>query len=223
MVTLDELLVIPRYSFSEADYLAGVSRGTAKRWLKGYAYDTPTRRVHQPPVNFISSEYEGVSFLDLLEIVVIGRFRAHGFSLPQVRHIVTNCRSLLGIERPLTSLTFKVSGREVFVQTGQQLLEVGKRRGEQAWEKILRPFLEELDYGETFARRWWPLGKGEPIVVDPAFGFGQPVIADTGVRVEIIAELFAAGESIDEIAEDFGIARKQVEAALRFDQQRRAA
>jgi hypothetical protein len=38
-------------SDTDADYLAGVSRGTLKRWLTGYGYWAPDgQRVVQPPL-----------------------------------------------------------------------------------------------------------------------------------------------------------------------------
>ena len=34
----NERLMRPLYGFAEADRLAGVTRGTSRRWLKGYRY-----------------------------------------------------------------------------------------------------------------------------------------------------------------------------------------
>lgn len=95
----------------------------------------------------------------------------------------------------------------------------------QAWNEVLAPFLNELDYAdaEKVARRWWPLGKHEPIIVDPDYGFGLPVVAGKGVRVEIIAERFAAGDKHEQIIKDFGLTREEIDAAIRFELQRRAA
>lgn len=30
--------ITPSYNYADSDYLAGVSRGTSKRWLEGYSY-----------------------------------------------------------------------------------------------------------------------------------------------------------------------------------------
>lgn len=97
------------------------------------------------------------------------------------------------------------------------LLNVGLRRGMQAWDEVLDPFLDTLDYEEELARRWWPRGKSEPVVVDPDYGFGLPVVAGTGVRTEIIAERKRAGDALEEIAYDFGVGVSEVEAAIRYE------
>jgi uncharacterized protein (DUF433 family) len=45
--------------------------------------------------------------------------------------------------------------------------------------------------------------------------FGAVVVRGTGIRVEILAGRFAAGESIRELADDYALAPETVEAAIR--------
>ena len=66
------------------------------------------------------------------------------------------------------------------------------------------------------------MGKHIPIVIDPDYGFGLPVIQGTGIRTEIIAERFEH-EADDEIAEDLGIDLRLVKHALQFEIGRRNA
>ena len=107
----------PRYSFAEADHLAAVSRGTARRWLAGYTYRGRNgHRVPVPPVTPRAEQPDAVSFLDLVEIAAIGGLKDAGFSMAAIRGMVQNCQEILGVARPLTSLRFKVGGREIFVE-----------------------------------------------------------------------------------------------------------
>lgn len=55
------------------------------------------------------------------------------------------------------------------------------------------------------------------IVVDPRRGFGQPVIAGTGIEARIVAGRYRAGESIVVLAKDYGVDFEQVEDAIRCD------
>mgnify|MGYP003947620521 CR=1 FL=1 len=59
-------------------------------------------------------------------------------------------------------------------------------------------------------------------MVDPDYGFGYPVIADSGVRTEIILERFKAGDLEKQIAEDFNVDPIDVERALQFELNRAA-
>jgi uncharacterized protein (DUF433 family) len=217
------LLEIPLYAYSEADYLAGTSRGTAKRWLTGYEFRASGGKVvRRPPVTPQTERDEkGVSFLDLVELAAIGGLKEIGFTLLQIRRVVDNCQQLFEIPRPLASLQFKVGGREVFVHTQEgDLVEVLQGRGRRAWDQVLGPFLGTLDYDHEVARRWWPLGRGGAVCVAPDYGFGLPVVSGSGVRTEIILERFQVGESGEEIAADFNLAPSQVESAIRFETSR---
>jgi uncharacterized protein (DUF433 family) len=157
--------------------------------------------------------------LDLVELVAIGGLKTLGFSLPKIRAIVTNCQELLEVPRPLVSLRFKTDGREIFVARHGQLIEVLGKKGRQAWNDVLEPFLKSLEYERELALacRWWPLGKGSPIVVDPYYGYGFPVIHASGVRTEIVLERFQAGDLEHQIAEDFNLDPLEVERALQFE------
>jgi uncharacterized protein (DUF433 family) len=214
----------PLYSYADADRLAQVSRGTSKRWLTGYAYLNPYgQRVERPPVTPGIEEHGAVAFIDLIEVVAIGGLKTIGFTLNQIRKIVKECQEELGVTRPLTSLKFKTDGREIFVSQEDNLLGLGKRRGQRAWSEILGPFLEELDYSQAFVSRWWPLGKDKPIVVDPDYGYGLPVVANSGVRTEIIRERFEAGDLEPQIADDFNLTFEEVARALQFEMKTSAA
>lgn len=217
-------LTRPVYSFTEADYLAGATRGTARRWIKGYAYTRKNKRTEQPPVTPRDANIAAASFLDLLEVVVIGRFKETGISLSGVRQIVSECQEILGLERPLVQAKFQTDGREVFVDQGKALLGLGSRKRQEAWSEVLAPFLDELDFAqEGWASRWWPLGKATPILIDPDFGFGQPVIEGSGVKTETIIERVRAGDLPEEIAEDFNVKLIEVHRAIQYEASRIAA
>jgi uncharacterized protein (DUF433 family) len=218
-LTTTDLVTLPLYTYADADHLAGVSRGTARRWLTGYEYVRHGgRRFAQPPVTVVvPGGGSAVSFIDLVEVIAIGGLKGIGFPLKRIRQIVENCQTELEVPRPLTTLKFKTDGREIFVERGEVLLEIGKRKGNQAWSQFLEPFLQSLDYADEIASRWWPLGKFHPIVVDPAYGYGFPVVAKSGVRTETIKERFEAGDLEAQIAEDFNLDPLEVERALQFE------
>ena len=213
----------PLYSYADVDRLAEVSRGTAKRWLKGYAYKTSEGEVvNRPPVTTGVRRDEAVSFIDLIEVVAIGSLKKLGLTVAEIRKIVAECQQDLDSPRPLTSLKFKTDGRDIFVSMDSQLRGLRKHRNQQAWSEVLEPFLEELDYTDAYASRWWPLGKEKPIVVDPDYGFGLPVVSRSGVRTEIIFERAEAGDSVEQIADDFNLAVPDIEEALRYEKTRAA-
>lgn len=210
----------PLYSFAETDRLAGVSRGTSNRWLKGYHFwYSPTERRTMPPITPAPARKDAASFVDLLEVATIGRLKKKGFSYRRIRKIDEYCKLYLRTPRPLVTETFKVRGREIFVEASQGvLLNVGYEAGLLAWEEVLNPFLDDVEYENELVRRWWPMTKEVGVVIDPDYGFGLPVIEGTGIRTEIIAERNRAGDSMEEITYDFGVEPKQIEDALRYEE-----
>jgi uncharacterized protein (DUF433 family) len=215
----------PLYTYAESDRIAGVSRGTSKRWLSGYRYvlgSGATRR--QPAVTtgtYAPPRETGVSFAELIEVAAIARLRDTGLRVQEIRSIVDACRDIFGLEHPLIDLRFKTDGREAFVELSDgSLIQVSRRRRQRAWDRVLRPFLTTVEYEGKLARRWWPDGPDAGIVVDPDFGLGTPVIASTGIRTEIVFELFLAGAPQSEIADDFNVREQEVEAAIRFEAKR---
>src|SRR6266542_3311000 len=128
---IDRRLYLPRYTFSEADHLANVTPGTTRRWLGGYAYRAATgQHVARPPVTPRTAVDGAASFIDLVEVVAIGRLKERGLSLTQIRKLVANCQEVLGVDRPLVHLQFKTGGREVFADQRGALVELGRTKGQ---------------------------------------------------------------------------------------------
>jgi len=56
------------------------------------------------------------------------------------------------------------------------------------------------------------------VVVDPRLAFGRPVISEIAVPTAIIIDRFRAGDSLAEMAGDYGVREEDIEEALRFEQ-----
>ena len=85
--------------------------------------------------------------------------------------------------------------------------------------EVVSQYLKQLDYdvaGE--ATRWWPLGKLEPVVVDPGLSFGAPVTTDGKVPTRSIFGALTAGETEQSVAKWYGISIDEVRAAEKFEQ-----
>lgn len=219
-----DLLTRPLYTYAEADRLAGVSRGTSNRWVKGYKYWNPHgERVAQSSMTARADAEpeQGVSFFDLISIKAIDGLRDIGLGTRKIRDAIRFCQDELQINYPFATQTFKADRHRIYMEAGDgRLIEVlGGQQGAQAWDRVLDPFLKDLDYHNELARRWYPLGKNEPVVVDPDYSFGLPVVVGSGVRTETIAEQYHAGDKIEHIEYDFNVTREQIYSALKLETQ----
>ena len=55
------------------------------------------------------------------------------------------------------------------------------------------------------------------IAIDPCLSFGRPVVARIGVPTNIIADRFDSGESIDDLADDYGAEPVEIQEAIRCE------
>ena len=213
-------LFAPRYSHAEADRIAGVTRGTTKRWLKGYPYhDAGGAQRFSGPVTERERPEGDVSFADLVEIAAINRWKELGQSLHDIREVVRECQQIFAVRHPLITMRFKVDGQHAFVEEEGNLVGLLGNKRQLAWEKIFE-FLTTVEYEGDFASRWWPLGKDKKVLVDPDYGFGLPVIDGIGLRTEIVLERMEAGESATDIADDLDVPVELIASAKQFEESR---
>lgn len=55
------------------------------------------------------------------------------------------------------------------------------------------------------------------VFIDPRHSFGRPVLARSRIATAIIAERYKAGDSIDDLVDDYACERLEVEEALRYE------
>lgn len=214
------------YTIAQAARLAGTSPATVRRWLAGY--EAPG---HQMMPVFAGQEAGRasaplvISFLELVEIVVVARFRkgspgGQPVTLERIRRAHAYSREQFQLPYPFASLNLRESGGHILHQFEAQepgpallALDMG---GQWVLPGLVREELDRFEFSDRLVSRWFPLGKQVPIVVDPHIAAGRPTIAGSGVTVEIIRKRFQFGQSIDFIARDFELRRSDVEQALRY-------
>ena len=116
------------------------------------------------------------------------------------------------------------SGKALLKTLGNDvLLELGTQ-GQTAFSKVLEPFCASLEFDQasSLASRYFPLGRDQPVVVDPRRAFGRPVIDGTNLTTEAVMALLRGGEAVENIAESFRITPAAVLAAKSFEQQKAA-
>jgi uncharacterized protein (DUF433 family) len=167
---------------------------------------------------------EGLSFINLIEVLALDRFREAGVSLQKVRRALRYVEAELGTTHALASQTILTDGIDLFWKSQEREHDLDlhivniTRGGQKAFPEVISAYLREIEWGtDTFAELWWPdVGRRE-VVVDPRKGFGAPTIAPTGIRTEDVFQRFEAGESVLSLAEDYGLTVVQVEAAIRAE------
>ncbi|MBI5937973.1 MAG: DUF433 domain-containing protein [Betaproteobacteria bacterium] len=223
----------PAYSASEAARILNLPPATIKAWCFGQAYrshDGAPRRF-QPVVHAADPKKRLLSFANLCELHVLSAIRRHHkIPLPKVRESVQYVRSKLGADRPLTDREFRTNGIDLFVEHASQLLNVS-RQGQEALRGEFELALARIERDRTgspirlfpYSRTTAPdADQPRAIVIDPRLSFGRPVLSKAAVPTDVIVDRFRAGDSVMEMAKDYGVDENEIEEALRFEQRRAA-
>ena len=208
---------LPAYAVSRAARIVHLSPSTLRLWACG---EGARKALFKPA----SRSPVLLSFSNLIEAFVLASMRrVHGVSMQRVRKALRFVADELDYDRPLIHASFRTDGVNLFVQHADRLLDVSAE-GQAVLREVLDASLKRIDWEGDFAARLYPWVRAgkladqpKTIVVDPRRGFGQPVIAGTGIEARIVAARYRAGESILALARDYAVATEQVEDAIRCE------
>lgn len=229
---LDRLRRTPAYPFAEAAHYLGLPRSTLRAWClgQGYAYRGQVRRF-KPLIRLDGKRGEGLSFLNLVEAHVLAAItRVHGVPMQNVRQALKFVSEQLDIDRPLVHVQFQTNGVDLFVTELDRLLNVS-RHGQIEMASMLRAHLRRVERDPAgvpiklfpFTRKDVSTDAPEPIEIDPRVAFGRPVLRGRAVPTAVLADRFKAGDSLQELAGDYGASTAEIEEAIRCELDRRAA
>lgn len=164
-----------------------------------------------------------VPFIGFAEAYVLAAFRKAGVPMQRIRPAVEVLSSGIGIEHALASERLYTDGAEVLYDyaSAEGDEELGGltvvRTGQRQFQEIVRDYLKRIKYGQDgwASRVRLPIYGRADVVVDPRRAFGLPVVVHGGARVEDLVDRFVAGDTIADIADDFGVPDAEVEDVVR--------
>lgn len=208
----------PYFTPTEAAQHLHVPASTMQRWLTTKAYKATM--VHRLAADTPRSA--SVPFVSMVEAFVLRELRDRGVKMREIRDSVTRLRRELGTEYALASARLATDGASILVDMAKKYSAPQWERaidGQRAIDEIMKDYLEYVIFGgdadEYPSQLRLKAYEGADVIIDPRFGFGQPVFAASKVRIEDIMDVFWAGESIRTIADEYGISTEEVESAVR--------
>ena len=220
-----DLREMPAYGINEAAHYLGIPKATLRSWVLGRPYPTGAgERFFRPIIELPDGEQWLLSFENLVEAHVLDAIRrVHGVTFWRVRKAVEYLKTKLASKHPLAEQKFATDGVDLFVEVFGQLVNVS-REGQLAIRDLIQAYLQRIERDPIGAPvRLYPFTRerkpDEPkiIVIDPSISFGRPVLVGTGIATTIIAQRYQAGESVEELAEDYGRSRSDIEEAIRSE------
>jgi uncharacterized protein (DUF433 family) len=221
----DDPREMPAFTLAEAAHYLRIPHATLRSWVRGRYYPTERgRRFFKPIIELPDHELPSLSFVNLVEAHVLDAIRReHDIPLPKVRAALDYVRKQFGSRHPLADHKFQTDGMALVLSRFEKLIAVSEA-GQLAMKEMLAAHLRRVEHDATgLATRLYPftrkrqLDEPKVIVIDPWISFGRPTITGTGITTAIIAERYKAGESVDELAKDYGCQRGHVEEAVRCE------
>lgn len=207
-------LSIPAYRVGEAAMYTEISPQTVAAWEKS--------RRHRKRVVTQRAKGRGLSFLQLIEIAMVAKLRASGVKLDRIRTARNYFADVLGSEHPFALERFKTDGVNILIEfksdDGVVLADrliASDEYGQLVWTEMLQSSFEEFNYSDGTVVQWKPRGDLSEVVIDPRISFGAPSVK--GVMTRALKNEWEAGQTVEEIAEDFSLPEATVIDGLRFE------
>jgi uncharacterized protein (DUF433 family) len=211
------MMETPIYGVGEAAQYLRVPQNTLVYWVKGGG-------LVPPLIKLAKTDPPRLSFSNLLECYMLSSMRAiYEVRIPRVRKALGNLAKYVQHKHPLIEQVFQTDRRDLFIEHVGQVINLSKD------EQLLLPgtinlYLERIERDPKGLFKLYPFvmerKHGEPklIQINPAVGFGKPVIAGTGISTAVVASRFNARESIGDLAAEYGVEPRQIEEAIRWEQ-----
>ncbi|MBP2323035.1 uncharacterized protein (DUF433 family) [Kibdelosporangium banguiense] len=221
------------YTVPEAARYLDVPPSTLKSWAHGYR-NRPAGRpevVGAPIVTALSRDHirqPVIPFIGLAEGAILSAIRRSGVPMQRIRPALEQLGNQFDLSHALANRRLYTDGAEVLfdyaegtddpglVRAARELVVV--RNGQRVFNEVVDAYLQRLEFdSEGYVRLMrLPAYAVADVVVDPARGFGQPIFAHGGVRLEDALGLFRAVEPLDVVADEYGIPRDHLEDAVRI-------
>lgn len=228
-----QVLEVPLYSVFEASRYLQIPENTLRSWVSGRTYPlrSGVRRRSDAVIKLADPTNSRLSFHNLTEAHVLDALRRqYDVELPQIRRAVTYLREQFKTQHPLVHHEMLTDGRDLFVEAaGLKDVINASRHGQLAMRDLIGLHLQRVDWDkEGFVARLYPFTRSrkassdeqaQPRVVtmDPRIEFGRPVLKSSAVPTAVIADRYKAGESIADLAEDYGEDPLNIEEAVRCE------
>jgi uncharacterized protein (DUF433 family) len=191
-----------------------IPSSTMHRWLHESAAGVPLIHAVEPE----KRGWASLPFIAVVEAYVLQSLRDLGLSLGKIREAADAVRR--EFQEPYALATQKIStdGVDIFVEMADGEGLHRARDGQQPIREVIQGYLRYITWAadsspQRLRLRAYP--DLAPVIIDPRFGWGAPVVEENKVTVDAIVDLWRAGEPFEVVADEYELSRDQVEAICR--------
>lgn len=185
---------------------------TLNHWLsEGRGRSALVHRVEP-----VRTGWPRLPFVGVVEAYVLRSLRDLGLTKAAIREAAAEIRAEFGSEYALASRRIASDGVDLFIRYADGVASA--RAGQRPIHDVLNRHLRFV----TWDYDGWPRRlrleqylDTAPVVIDPRFAWGDPVLEHSKTPVSSVVELWRAGEPTELVASEFGLTRENVEQICR--------
>jgi uncharacterized protein (DUF433 family) len=217
---------IPAYRVTDAAAYLGIPVTTLRAWSRGMRYGQKggAKGYFKPVFSLPDSNRSLLSYFNLVEAFVLSSLRKkHLIKLFKIRRGIDFLHEHFDSTHPLAQHEFQTNGVDLFIERYGELINLSHVE-QITMREVLETYLTRVEHDPAgLAARLYPFirlsGTDQPrnVVINPYVSFGKPVITGTGLPTRVVAERFKAGDSIPQIAADYGRKEAEIDDAIRYE------
>lgn len=222
----------PLYRLTEVAFYTHGNLSTLRSWVVGREHANKAGKRYLPVLQVShQGQADALSFINLIEAhVLVALRRTHKVPLSKIRDAVLWLRKETGSKHPLAELQIETNGLDIFIRHLNHIISASEQ-GQMVIRDIMERYLRRIERDANgIPIVFYPFTVSDPfretqndIVINPAIAFGRPVIRGTRIATATILERYKAGESLSDLAKDYGVELRIVEEALRCEIDQQAA
>ncbi|WP_158239683.1 DUF433 domain-containing protein [Streptomyces carminius] len=219
---------VPIYTQTEAAHYLDMPPTTLRSWARGYRNTFRDRPAVEgaPLITHLGetgSPQPSIPFIGLAEGMFLSALRRAGVPMQQIRPALELVRDRLGVEHALASERLHLCGAQLLWEVSEEdSLERAHRQGarrlivlkdgQYVFREVVEEYLRKIRYdeGEYADRLLLPGYDVAEVAAEPTVNFGRPYFTATGTPLYVVSGRLDAGESVAEVADDFGIPEDHV-------------
>ena len=174
---------------------------TVARWTRG-----------ADPLHHVESD-RIISFLDVISLWVISELIRRGVPKGEIRVGGEYVAEHAGTNYPFAHQDLATVGAGFFSRF-KEWVDVGKG-GQGSFPVVIEELLSPIEFGSDLHASIWRPAEG--VWLNPKVQAGAPCVDGTRVPTRAIADLEAAGDHIEDIADDLNLDIAQVRAAVQYE------
>ncbi len=192
-----------------------IPESTLYYWLSEKAAGAPL--VHRVPVT--KRGWPSVPFVAVIEAYVLRTLREElHLKKSTIRAAASAIRREFDTPYGLATKRIASDGIDIFIEHADREL-ARAADGQTPIKEIIKDDLRYISWdaedGTPTRLQLRQYSDIAPVIIDPRFAWGAPVVRDNRVPVDAVVDLWQAGESIRTVANEYGLTDEQVEAICR--------